>query len=130
LAARASEPRLDPLGERAELRHSLHFVVRELDAEVLLEAREQVERLKAVDPELAEEIVVGRELGFGDLEVRGREAEDLVEGLVRGSHGCSHPGIGVATRSGPSCVAECRVSRMVSLTIVAVCGPKSSLASY
>ena len=57
---RASKARLDALGERAEIADALKFVVGQLDAEMLLDAREQVERLQAVDAELLEEIVVRR----------------------------------------------------------------------
>ena len=53
---------MDPLGESAEVAYALEFVVGELDMEMLFEAGEQVERLQAVDAELLEEIVVGREL--------------------------------------------------------------------
>ncbi len=58
----ASEPRLNAVGQRAEIGYALHFVVGQLDAEVMFQAREQIERLQAVDLELFVKIVVRRKL--------------------------------------------------------------------
>jgi hypothetical protein len=40
----------------------LQFVIGKLDFEMVFDAREQIQRLQAVDAELFEEIVVSREL--------------------------------------------------------------------
>ena len=52
---------MDALGESAEVADALKFVVGQLDMEMLLDARQQIERLQAVDAELLEEIVVRTE---------------------------------------------------------------------
>jgi hypothetical protein len=77
---------LDPLGERAEVRYALKFVVGELDPEMLLDAGEQVESLKAVDAEFFEEIVIGGKLLALNFEMFGGEAQDFVGGVVNGVH--------------------------------------------
>jgi hypothetical protein len=53
---------LNPLGESAKVGDALEFVVGELNLEMLFDASEEVEGLEAVDAELFEEVVVGREL--------------------------------------------------------------------
>ena len=53
---------MDAFGKRAEIADALEFVVGQLDVEMLLDAREQIERLQAVDAELLEEIVAGVQL--------------------------------------------------------------------
>jgi hypothetical protein len=77
---------LNPLGEGAEVAYALEFVVGEFDMEMLFDAGEEIEGLKAVDAELFEEIVVGRELIALDFEMFGGEAQDFVGGLVDGVH--------------------------------------------
>jgi hypothetical protein len=77
---------LNPLGEGAEIGYALEFVVGELDLEMLFDAGEEVEGLKAVDAELFEEIVVGGELIALDFEMFGGEAKDFVGGFVQGVH--------------------------------------------
>src|SRR5271165_830449 len=79
---RTLQPRLDPVGQRAEIRHALQFIVRQLDAKVMLELGQQIEGLQAVDAKRLEEVIVGRELLPRHLEMRGRELEDFIERLV------------------------------------------------
>jgi hypothetical protein len=74
------------LGEGAEVIDALEFEVGKLDLEMLFDASEEVEGLKAVDAELFEEIVVGAELIALHFEMLGREAEDFVGGFVQGVH--------------------------------------------
>jgi hypothetical protein len=74
-------------GEGAEVAYALDFVVGELDAEVIFEAAEEFEGLQAVDAELFEEVVVGREGVGWNLEMLGGEGQHLLGGLVDGAHG-------------------------------------------
>ena len=62
-----SEPRLDARGERMEVGDALHFVIRQLDAEMIFQAREQFERLQAVDPQLLVKIVARLKLLRAEL---------------------------------------------------------------
>ena len=64
-----SEPCLDARGEGAEIADALNFVIGQLDAEVVFEAREQFKRLQAVDSELLVEIVAGLEAGARDFKM-------------------------------------------------------------
>jgi hypothetical protein len=74
------------LGQGAEIGYALEFVVGEFDLEMLFDAGEEVEGLEAVDAELFEEIVVGRELITLDFEMFGGELEDFVGGFVQSVH--------------------------------------------
>ncbi len=53
---------MDALGESAEVANALKFVIGQFDVEMLLDPREQIERLQAVYAESLEEIVAGVEL--------------------------------------------------------------------
>src|SRR5580692_6388855 len=53
-----SQPSLDPVGQRSEIRHALEFVVRQLDAKMIFQPRQQIERLQAVHAERLKEVVV------------------------------------------------------------------------
>ena len=50
---------MDAFGKRLEIAYALDFVVGQLDAEMILDSREQIERLQTVDGQLLVEIVVG-----------------------------------------------------------------------
>src|SRR5438270_6127869 len=50
--------------------------------EMIFQPRQQIERLQAVDAESLEEVIVRRKLLARHLEVRGREAKNLVQRLV------------------------------------------------
>src|SRR5580698_5326796 len=78
----ASEAGLDALGEGTEIGDALKFVVGQLDVEMLFDAGEQVQRLKAVDAELLEEIVVGTKLRARHFEVLRGELKNLVSGRI------------------------------------------------
>jgi hypothetical protein len=69
---------MDALGERSEIADALKFVVRKLDLEVVLDPREQVERLQAVDTELFKKIVVGSKLLSRDFEMFSCESQYFV----------------------------------------------------
>jgi hypothetical protein len=77
---------LDPLGEGAKVGYALEFVVGELDLKVLFDAGEKIESLKAVDPELFEEIVVGGELVARNFEMFGGQTQNFVGSFVYGVH--------------------------------------------
>ena len=40
-------------GQRAKIGHALHFVIRQLDAEMIFQPRKQIQRLQAVDSQLS-----------------------------------------------------------------------------
>src|SRR5260370_12368942 len=56
------QSRLNSIRQCPKIRHTLQFIVRQLDREVMFQPRQQIARLKAVDPERLEKIVVGRDL--------------------------------------------------------------------
>jgi len=76
-----SQARLDAAGQCAKVGDSLQLVVGELNMKMVLEARQQVEGLQAIDPKRLEEVVIRREFLARHLEVLGGEVEDLVERL-------------------------------------------------
>ena len=80
------QPRLNSLRQCAEVRHALQFVIRQLDAEVMLEPREQVERLQAVNAESLEKVVIRRELFPRHLEVGRGKTENFVESVISSGH--------------------------------------------
>jgi len=65
-------------GQGTEIGHTLQFVVRKFDFEVLLQPGEQIECLQAVDSQRLKEILVGAKLGSRHLEVSGGQAQYLV----------------------------------------------------
>src|SRR6185312_16729133 len=64
---------------------------------MLLQSREQAQRLQAVNAELLEEVVVGREALARHLELRGGKVEDFVGRLLLGSHGLYYGKYGCAS---------------------------------
>src|SRR5579862_9072282 len=77
---------LNAAGQGAEVRYSLQLVVRQFDVKMVLQPRQQIERLQTVDPESFEEVVIGRQLLARHFKVGRRKSKDLVEGLVGGLH--------------------------------------------
>jgi hypothetical protein len=77
---------LNPLGESAEVAYTLKFVIGELNLEMLLDARQEIERLKAIDSKLLEEVVVGSQLFLGDLEMVGSQAKDFIDCILECAH--------------------------------------------
>jgi hypothetical protein len=59
-------------GERPEITDALKFVIGQLDVKMLFEARQQIERLQAVDAERLEEVVVSAKLLARHFEMRRR----------------------------------------------------------
>jgi hypothetical protein len=77
--------------ESAEIAHALEFVVGQLDVKMLLEAREQIERLETIDAELLEEIVAGAKLLARHLEVLGSQLQNLIRCFFDGVHASPSP---------------------------------------
>src|ERR1700722_2144016 len=77
-SAWCSEPRLDSLSECVKIADALDFIIRKLHAKMIFEAREQFERLQAVDPQLLIEIVARLEVGARKFEMSGGEIQDFV----------------------------------------------------
>ena len=50
---------MNALRERPEIAHALQFVVRQFHVKMIFEARQKIERLKAIDAKLLEKVVVG-----------------------------------------------------------------------
>src|ERR1700687_106021 len=69
---------LNPRGERTEVADALHFVIGQLDAEMIFDKAQELESLQAVDAQFFEEIVVGSQRPCGHLEVRGSEVENFL----------------------------------------------------
>jgi hypothetical protein len=72
--------------ERPEIGDTLKLVIRQLDVKMLLDAGEQVERLEAIDAQLAEKIVVGIKLLARNAKVRGCEFQNFVSRVFQGGH--------------------------------------------
>lgn len=64
-------------GQCAEIAHTLQFIVGKLNVKMILELRQKIERLQAVDTERLEKIVVRRKLLARHLEVSGSQIEDF-----------------------------------------------------
>jgi hypothetical protein len=77
---------LDTLSQRAEIAHTLDFIVRQLDSEVIFETRKKFERLEAVNAELFEKIVGWRERTGGHIEMLTGKIDDFLCGLVESAH--------------------------------------------
>ena len=81
-----SKPRFDAFGQRAKVADALHFVIRQLDVEMVFEPREQFERLQAVNAKRFEKVVVGCQRSAFDFEMRGRERQNFVNDLFVCKH--------------------------------------------
>jgi hypothetical protein len=80
------EPCLNSARERVKIAHALHFVIRQLDAEMLFETREHFERLQAVEAKFLVEIVSGRECFSRHFKLPRCQPQDFIGGLLDGSH--------------------------------------------
>lgn len=92
LLVRQLQSRLNACGERAEIADALHFVVGELDAEMLFETREHFKRLQTIDAELFEKIVGRRKRFSWHFEMFCCEVKNFFGRLVDGSHNLYRPG--------------------------------------
>src|SRR5580700_5998235 len=63
------ESRLDLSRQGAKVGDSLQFIIRELDAKMIFQLRQKIERLQAVDSQRLKEVVIGSKLFPWDLEV-------------------------------------------------------------
>jgi hypothetical protein len=66
-----------PIRKGAKIAHALHLVIRQLDVEMIFEASEQLQSLKAVDAELLEEVILWGEAIDWNLEVSRRQSQDF-----------------------------------------------------
>src|ERR1700733_6424760 len=82
----ALKSRLNSLRQRPKIRHSLQFIIRQFNAEMLLDARKQIERLQTINAKRLEKIVVRRKLLARHLEVRSRETQYLIQCLICSLH--------------------------------------------
>jgi hypothetical protein len=69
-----------------KIAHSLHLIIWQFNAEMLLEAREHFERLEAIESELFVKIVFGQKGCARHFELLRREAKYFVGGLFDGAH--------------------------------------------
>jgi len=83
---RPSQPGLDSTGQRTKIRHALQFVIGKFDVEMLLQSRQQVQSLKAIDAERLEKVVIGGKSSPRHFEMAGGESEDFVKRLVNCRH--------------------------------------------
>ena len=81
-----SEPCLDARRESMKVADTLYFVIREFHAKVIFEAREQFQRLQAVDPQLFIEIVARLKLSARKFEMSGGKIQDFVCSLFDRFH--------------------------------------------
>jgi hypothetical protein len=80
------QARLDARRKCSEIADALHFVVGQLDAEMMFQPREHFQRLQAINSEFLEEIIGRRKRFARYFEMFGGEVQDFVGGLVDGSH--------------------------------------------
>jgi hypothetical protein len=85
-ASGESQPSLDPVGQRSEIRHALEFVVRQLDAKMIFQPRQQIERLQAVDAERLKEVVIRGEPLSRHFEVSRCKVQYLIKCLFMYHH--------------------------------------------
>lgn len=83
---RLLQPRLDSPSKSAEIAHALHFVVRQFNAKVMLEPRQHLQRLKAVNAKFLEEIIGWREGFPPHPKMLRREVQHFVCGLIYRPH--------------------------------------------
>jgi hypothetical protein len=93
---------LDASGERVEVADALDFVIREFDPKMIFEAREQFERLQAVNAEFLVEIIARLKFGAWKLKVSGGKIQNFVRRLFECFHGSFY-----FTGSLPSPAHEC-----------------------
>jgi hypothetical protein len=74
---RCSEPGLDAFRKCVEIADALDLVIGELNAEMIFEARQQFQRLQAVDPQLPVEIVARLKFGSRKFEMGGGKIQDF-----------------------------------------------------
>ena len=72
-----SQSRLNPIGEGSKIGHALKFVIGKFDIEMVLQFRQEIQSLKAVDLQLLEEVVVWTEIRGRHLKMAGREINQL-----------------------------------------------------
>jgi hypothetical protein len=60
----------------------LQFIIRQLNAEVMFDPRQQIKRLETIDPERLEKIVVWSELLPRHFEMRSRKIQNLVKSVI------------------------------------------------
>lgn len=80
------QSRLNSPSQRSEIRNTLQFVVGKFDPKVMLQFGEQIKRLKAVDAEGLEKIIVGRQFFPRNFEVGCRQIENFCQRFI----GCRH----------------------------------------
>jgi len=73
---------LNPLGQRAEIRDALQFVVGQFDMKMIFDPRQKVERLEAVNSERLEKIIVSGKLCPWHREMLRRQSQNLFSGLL------------------------------------------------
>jgi hypothetical protein len=83
------KPSLNLPRQRAKIGDTLQFVIRQLDAKMILEFGKQIKRLQAVDAQRLEEIVVRVQFFPGHFEVRGGKTQYFIQCLVDGLHSLS-----------------------------------------
>jgi len=77
---------LDAFRERAEIAYARKLVIGELDMEVLLQARQKLQRLQTVDAELLEKVVFSMQFFARYAKVVRGEAQNFVSGLLKTTH--------------------------------------------
>ncbi len=86
-----SKSGFDAFSQRAKVADALHFVIRQLDAEMVFESRQQFKRLQAVNAEGFEKIVVRRECRAIRFEMGGRKRQNFVNDLFESTHNLISP---------------------------------------
>ena len=86
LRSESLQSRLNFSRQRAEVRHSLQFVIRKLHVKMILQFGQEIERLQAVDPQRLEEIVVRSELLPRHLEMRRGKTQYFIQRLICSLH--------------------------------------------
>src|SRR5882757_1161622 len=85
-SAQRLESRLDPIGECTEVADALDLVIREFDAEMIFQAREEFEGLQAVNSEFLVEIIARLKPSSRNFEVSRSQSQDFVSRLFNCFH--------------------------------------------
>ena len=88
-----SQPCLDARGQGMEIADALNFVIREFDAKMIFQSREEFEGLQAVDSKLLVEIIAWplAQSAREPFEMCGGQIQNFVSGLFDGFHDSFYP---------------------------------------
>ena len=73
---------MNALRERPEIAHALQFIIRQFHVKMIFEPRQKIERLKAIDAEFFEKVIIGTQPLARYFEMLSRERKNLFSGFL------------------------------------------------